>query len=405
MFRVRAQVVTWAIVSVMVILPHAHAASRQTAVGAVDKSVIPLYVDDIMKEWKLDEPITDLVSMTMDESGEHVGLMFVDVFNEYRVYNDGKLVLKKKSMYEGHPNFFEMTEDGNLIFYIDPYELYVDGKRISSTGNDYAYSVGLDADDVYYRSKVTFIDLQTIRQYDLTTGRSKVLYEVDGHIAYMRRRGNSVYYSARQSLPRDGYYIFRNGKRVTKQVATSQPERFQISPKGDVYYFAQGGENFVLYRNEKAVHAGKGRGGFVEFDEKGNVFHAVVEETLGSSVYTVGFFKNNRLVRTGKIFDMEGVLASEGVMYATRVQTKADDGNAFKLLKNGRVIGQNFSFDRYRDYNGIAFGPRKRTYMRNWKDGRWHVYEDGKLILEKTFEDVFFIQASANDVKIYGTRP
>ncbi len=395
MLKRLTQTLAWFIgLSMMIPLSHA----------AVDKSVVPKYIDDVLEEWNLNEDLSQLVSMTMDPKEKYIGLLFKDEKNVYRVYKDGKLLLTKKSTYTGDPNFFSMTDDGHLLYYIDPYQLYVDDKRISSTENDYAYTVGLNLHDVYNRGRVVFIDRQNIREYNVKTQRSSILYKLDGRISYLRRNDNDYYYSVEQTLPRYGYYIYRNDKRLTK-IATSQPENFQVSSKGDVYFFAQGAEYYVLYKNEKSLRSDVGRGGFIYFDEKGNVFDVVVQGRADSPRLTVGFFRNNKPVRMGTVYNMEGFLASSGVKYATRVQTRRDDTDSFMLLKNGRILGESFGFGEYRDFTGIQFGPGSKTYMRNWNDGQWFVYEDGKRILPTTFENAFFINASKNSVSIYGTRP
>lgn len=362
------------------------------------------FVETMMEDWNMREKISGLVTLASDPTGTHIGMMFRSG-DRFRIYKNGKLIQTQKVIHGDDVYFFKMTDDGHLIYVLDPYDLYVDGKRISGKGNTYAYTVGLSLDDMYRRGKVTFIDGHTIREYTLSTGRSAILHEHSGDIAYLRMVGTDLYYTVQEDLPEPGYYIYRNGKKLT-YIPTSDPVNFEVRSAKRVYYFAQGGDNVVLYENEKPYHSTLGRGGFIYIDTSGNVFDAVVApDEKSKAKYVVQLFRNGKLVNKKAMYNIEGTMGFRGTQYAARVQAYAGDTGSFRLLKNGTLMGDPFSFGKNRDYNGVQFGPDGKTYMRNVSGGRWKLFEDGKVVMGDTFEHVMFFSANSKKLVVFGTRP
>jgi len=363
------------------------------------------FVETMMEDWNITEKLSGLVSITADSKGTHIGMLFRSG-DKFRVYKNGKLIQTQKVVHADDVFFFKMTDDGHLLYVLDPYDLYLDGKLISGKSNDYAYSVGLSLKNLYRRGKVIFIDGNMIREHVVATGRSNILYEHSGDIAYLRMVGTDIYYTVQENLPEPGYYIYRNGKKLT-YIATSDPVNFEVTARKKVYYFAQGGENVVLYENEEPYHSTVGRGGFIYVDTGGNVLHAVVApDTKNKAGYVVQLFRNGKQVNKKAIFNIEGSMAFRGTQYAARVQAYANDTSSFRLLKNGTLTGDPFSFSGMsRDFNGVQFGPDGKTYMRNVNAGKWRLFEDGKPIMTKTFDHVMFFSADTKKLMVFGTRP
>lgn len=396
--RPAASLLLCALLSIAV-LPRADAADLDP------REYEPVYVEKILEDWKVKEDVSRLVAVASNRRMRNVALLFKDG-STFRVYKDGKLLLSRSVENPQIPNFFQLTDDGVLIHYLEPTALYVNGKRVSSTTNTYDYSVGLQIEHLYRRGRVVFVDGRTIREYDVPRRRSAVLYRHPQDIAYARLSGNSVYYTAYDTLPRAGYYLFRNGKKYD-YLTVANPWNFAISGRGTVYYFREGGGDCSLHRNGTAISSDPGICGFVFTDARENVWHVVAQpDKRVASGITAAVYKNGKPVDAPDMYNVEGWIGfGTGPSYAVRVLASPHDLTSYRLLKNGRLTGEPFDFSGVRDYNGVQFGPAGRTYMRNMEKGRWYLYEDGVPVYPETFEQVMFFRATSSRVVVIGTMP
>jgi hypothetical protein len=106
------------------------------------------------------------------------------------------------------------------------------------------------------------------------------------------------------------------------------------------------------------------------------------------------------------VYNMEGSMGfGRGLSYAMRVLVSGKDDSSYRLLKNGKLTGDVFDFSGVRDNDGVQHGPEGRTYMRNMKNGRWLLYEDGVPVHQDGFDQVYFFRATASRVSVIGTMP
>lgn len=369
------------------------------------RSYNPIYVETILENWRVYEDVNELVAVAANKNRRNVAMLFKEG-SAFRVYKDGVLLLEREVRNPQIPDFFRLTDDGVLIYYLEPDTLYVNGDRVSSTSNTHLYSGGMRLQDLYRRGSVTFVDGRTIRRYEAFNGRSTILHRHPHDIAHARVHGSSVYYTAYDVQPLPGYYLYRNGRKVDYD-RVANPRSFAVSGRGDVYVFRESDETCSLHKNGEVYAAAYGRCGFLTLDPAGNVWHVVArnDDTSASGIGAV-LYRNGVRVRAPTLHDLETFIGfGPDGSYALRALPSARSDAGYRLLKDGRLTGDPFDFTGVRDALGIQYGPGGRTYMRNLNDGHWVLYEDGIPVNEGGFDQVYQFRATPTGVSVIGTMP
>lgn len=382
----------------------AQAATLALPSKAVTYSVETVDVAKLMRTYKISQPLADLRAFIADEEGTHFGFVFVDRNNVASVYKDGGLMMQAIVQIEPDtgvfPLVFRFTSDGRLIHAVNPYDLFVDAKRLSTARNSYSYYTS--AESVLSNGGViTYAETNSIREYRPGTRKITVRYIHDSErIVMLRRTGKDIVYTATDE--QDVSRIYRNGE-LLYEGAVDNPANFLLKKNGDVYFFtATNEESFTLRRNDgEVVLTAQGRSAFLFEDPTGELW------VVGYSLADDGSFDvrvlRGKAVLPLKLGNMEGSVSFLGQRaYAFRASPQ-DMPSIFYLYKNGKKTGQGFPFDGKRDATGIQFADNGKTYMRNFSDGHWVLYEDGKRLLPAKIRDAWYIDIVGRTVKVYAT--
>lgn len=367
-------------------------------------------VGALMKAQKIPASAGELTAVTANRRGDKIALLFVaqgQAGKTYSLYENGKAVITARPLAYGtlpavFPPELRYTEDGYLVHSANPTELFAGSQLVSAPDNEFSFAIGSKSAPDDGEGTLYVPQTDSILAHYLPSGTSRTLYSHPGaRVIYTQAQGTDIYYVLQES---DGLHLYRNGYKLYT-TAIANPANFLVTRKGEVFFFTEANGGYDLLRNNRSVFHSNGYSAFLFEGERGEVWHVGYEvaQSGGTQSFDASVYRGGRKVPVGRLSNMEGFIAfgSNG-NYAFRGAPYGEP-DAFRLYVNGKQTGPAFAFDNAkRDDHGIMFAGGK-TYMRNVRNGRWALYEDGRPVRTDSLKDVWFIGGSAKQVTVYAT--
>jgi hypothetical protein len=371
--------------------------TASAATDDIPSHISTVNIGQVMRQFKIREHPSTLIRVTADALASKVAFLFIKPNGQYKVYVNDKVFDAGTLKNVRTPILFRFTADGQLLHAVQPTVLMIGRKILSGTDNTFSYDIGTDS--VYeHAGRIYYAETHRVRMYDTKSKYTETLHEHEGTIVYLRGHGQSLFYAVKEG---GQTYLYNNGRKLIES-PISNPHTFFVTSSGKVAYFIANGDNYTLYLNTEPYMTGKGFGGFIFEDTRGNLWHIAGEgDPADPKTYSVTLYKNKERQDTPPLSNMEGAIAFYKDQYATRASKQ---GSAlFQLLKNGKLIGTPFAFDAQRDVLGVQFDAKGTTYMRNSIDNRWRLLVDGKDLLPNTFKNVWFFDQKDGRMRVYGS--
>ena len=355
----------------------------------------------VVDGFRIPEKMADLRAVTVDATGENYGFYFAsNPRGVFAVYRNGRLMRKGEieNVYDlQEPVVFRMTASGELLYALHNTDLYVNQATVSE--DLFSFSKGVES--VHDEGGVlTFPEGGNIVQYDIARDKRKVLFRHLGAVEFMRRKGGTIAYSLRE---RGFVRMYSNGRRVSTK-AVDNPENFAIGNDGAVYYFAKAPRGYSLYRDSRAFVTDKGNGAYVEVDPDGHVWHYSYVRIGGRTTVTLRKDRSatNLLPKDAANVELDLLFPADGG-FAGRVAL-AQDPTHFQLLRDGKAVGEEFSFDYP---NNDAHGLKDMdgsVVLRAFDGNAWRVHKDGVRLEHASLRKVWFYRVEGNELTVYATR-
>lgn len=347
-----------------------------------------------------------LTTFTTDRTGNHYAiLMYDDATTSYQVYKDGiKLYdksIEKKYGSQLVPVMFRFTDDGSRLLYaIEPTVLFMDAIRLSSIDNLYNYYTGTTS-AAEKDGNIVFPETDRIVRYEPSTKTKNVIFShANRTLEFVRIEGAHYYYVITDEAGLSSLY--KNGN-VVSVVPVDNPTNYLISHDGGVYYFSKpDASTYEIYRNDVRVFAGNGFGGFLYESPQKELYHVGYRVSEGKPI-DIRLYRDGQKISTVALGNMEGFMgfSDDGKHFGTR-SSKISNPLLFWLYKDGEWIGEPFAFEEKKDFTGVQFLGEK-SYMRNFVQNRWKLYEDGIAVSGSLFRNVWFFRIDGEKVYVYGT--
>lgn len=351
--------------------------------------------------FRIGEKIADLRAVTVDASGRNYGFYFASAGDKsFVVYRNGRRMLRgalTSPFQLDHPVIFRMTASGDLLHAVEPTQLYVNGTLLSS--GDYSFASGTESVQDH-GGVLTFPEGGSVVEYDIDTGRWRVLYRHLGSIEMVRRSGDVVAYAVRE---RGGLVrMYRNGRRVSPKTVENH-RNFAVSDEGDVYFFTKAARGYALYRNSRSYLTGRGAGAFVDVDPGGVPWHLSYRRVDGKNdvVLRKGRSVANLLPPNVENIELSLLFVDGG--YAGRASFHASP-TVFHVIRDGEAFDDAFLFDYpYNDLRGLA-ELNGRIAVRMFDGGEWRMSIDGARLVHERLSRVWFFRVDGRRVTVYATK-
>ncbi|MDB4978353.1 MAG: hypothetical protein JWM56_539 [Candidatus Peribacteria bacterium] len=356
-------------------------------------------IDDVLRQFHITADRKTLIAITADAPGNQIAFLFRNKNNQFKLYVNTKLLITGTQKTPHIPAVFRFTEDGHLLSAVNPTQLFYDATQLSSMDNAFEYDRGTTT--VYENAgRLYFPETHRIRMFDTRTGTSVTLHEhPDGTVEYLRGHGQDLFYTLTE---KGNAYLYVNGTKLV-ETPVENPSNFLVLSNGDVAFFAHSGDNYILYKNTIPYFTAKGYGGFLFEDPKGNLWHAAFDSVTPTDVasYNVHLYKNKEEMKTPPLSNLEGFIDFHNDSYATRAAKKGE--TAMYLLKDGKLVGQPFSFSHPIDFQGVQLDTNNIAYMRNYAGNRWQLLANGEPLFQTTFRNIWFFQKVGTKLRVFGS--
>lgn len=347
-----------------------------------------------------------ITTFRTDATGKHYAVVMYDnVTSAYQVYKDG-IKLYDQSIDEKYgsqliPRLFRFTDDGShLLYAIESTVLFMDAVRLSSVDNSYNYytaTISAGEKD----GNIIFPETDSIVRYEPKTKTKNVIFRhAKKQLQFVRIAGANYYYVIADEAGVNSLY--KNGN-IVSAVPVDNPTNYLISLDGGVYYFSKPDEStYEIYRNDKRVYSGNGFGGFLFESPQKELYHIGYRISEGK-LNDIQLYRDGQKISTVALGNIEGSMdfSDDGKHFGTR-SSKTSDPLLFWLYKDGEWAGESFAFAEKKDFTGVQFLGAK-SYMRNFVENRWKLYEEGHVVSDSFFENVWFFRIDGGKVYVYGT--